>query len=878
MLIRNSKNWVEYEAKRAMAMKLLEVEAENEAYLDKKVSTYRDPNAPAPVPPRYRDASEIAKDELGNQLRMTEFFKGIGFSEINARALVNNIVASGNGNDKILKLLQSSGNLKRKLSGYDPKLINVQFVGNVIEKFLESYDKTLGGVAEDSLELLVQRLLAGDKYLPEPEQIHRLIGKFSELKRVRESERLPTAQIDNSIDSLNKYISLISIVEKSRFSEDKSVSDKMSEIESLLKSGRIPTKINIEFYIQTVSDLLIPSATGGRNIEDDNNTLQRLNSVLDIDAKTVKLVEELGRKLSIPGQNAEAILNNLAGENVRLAREQKVYEDKFQNESEEKYYLLVKDWASAHDRKDWAKKVGVMLRPISKKEGGSAQAQILNHLEKLNEEGKSWAEIYADLLKIDGPAQNQDTNTNKYLSKNAIVNGQNAEYHQVETEKAIQNEMLRNPKAVEKSSRDISQLITGITATDYDLFLKGEQGIAPGETYEAMISSLHPYGLSNNSNVSNNQSSLKFNFVPEDDERAERLMMDSSGIFSKPLFTEADKQRLIKEGFMLSDEELQRGQQSISKTGEIKRVKQPRVLMGSELKENRKQVIKDLIRNLTEDEKESLLEKLGMKPNTMIGNNALYNVINDLINSGEYSLGQYGIGGFGVRQPIKKGRGKSQIYGAPEDLLKYTPKSSPYDSDLSRRAEEIADETFEQNYKVKQKLGMGQLGFKHKKIKVGSGIAIQEEPKFVMFGKYLLNKPHLYNDSKFTLRFPSGGGIPTLKPISISDDFREFLIDLIENSKPDEKLYKSVPTNEKLYFQKAVKGAGLVHQFGIKPIADDSDKKDADRYKLLLGELQAGNNNKDLVKELRALIIKFINNGRMKVSEGQSLLYELSVI
>jgi hypothetical protein len=170
------------------------------------------------------------------------------------------------------------------------------------------------------------------------------------------------------------------------------------------------------------------------------------------------------------------------------------------------------------------------------------------------------------------------------------------------------------------------------------------------------------------------------------------------------------------------------------------------------------------------------------------------------------------------------------------------------------------------------------LGFVHKKIKIGRGLNPDDKPKFIQFGKYLLNQPHLYNDSKLTLRFPSGGAIPQFKPSIITEDFREFLIDLIENEKMSQPLYKSLNDKEKKFFEKICKGAGLVHKFNIKPsnLTDDIEQKELNRYKLLVGEVEAGNNNKDLIKELRALVIKFSKDGRMGKADSIYMLTELS--
>ena len=136
MLVRNSKNLAEQEAKRQMALKLLEIEASNEAYLDSKVSSYRNPNAPPAVPPQYKDASEIAKDVLGNQLRLVNLLTTWGFTNLKANAIVKNIKS----NDDVLKILQAQGNLKRRLESYNKELLSTEFVSNIIEKFLANYE------------------------------------------------------------------------------------------------------------------------------------------------------------------------------------------------------------------------------------------------------------------------------------------------------------------------------------------------------------------------------------------------------------------------------------------------------------------------------------------------------------------------------------------------------------------------------------------------------------------------------------------------------------------------------------------------------------------------------------------------------------------
>jgi len=165
-----------------------------------------------------------------------------------------------------------------------------------------------------------------------------------------------------------------------------------------------------------------------------------------------------------------------------------------------------------------------------------------------------------------------------------------------------------------------------------------------------------------------------------------------------------------------------------------------------------------------------------------------------------------------------------------------------------------------------------------KKRKIGGGIAVQSTPTYAEFGKYAIHLPQLHNKNTLNIKYKSLGAVPTLKPITISDDFKDFIIDTLERKSVNEKALKKLPTHEISYFERAVAGAGLLETFKMKRSNTDEEKKDLDRFTLLRGELIAGNNSDKLVKELRALIVKFLNTGRIHKAEGMNLLQELSVL
>jgi hypothetical protein len=162
--------------------------------------------------------------------------------------------------------------------------------------------------------------------------------------------------------------------------------------------------------------------------------------------------------------------------------------------------------------------------------------------------------------------------------------------------------------------------------------------------------------------------------------------------------------------------------------------------------------------------------------------------------------------------------------------------------------------------------------------KIGGGIAVQSTPTYAEFGKYAIHLPQLHNKNTLNIKYKSLGAIPTLKPITISDDFKDFITETLEKKSVNERALKKLPSHEISYFERAVAGAGLLETFKMKRTNTDEEKKDLDRFTLLRGELIAGNNSDKLIKELRSLIVKFLNTGRIHKAEGMNLLQELSVL
>ena len=203
-----------------------------------------------------------------------------------------------------------------------------------------------------------------------------------------------------------------------------------------------------------------------------------------------------------------------------------------------------------------------------------------------------------------------------------------------------------------------------------------------------------------------------------------------------------------------------------------------------------------------------------------------------------------------------------RVIPAPEKLTHGLGLKVIVDSDSSDEEEE------------KKKKGRG---FAPRRVKIGGGIVAQQEPTYREFGKYVLHMPQLHA-GRANFKYKSLGAIPTLKPVEIPDDYKEFLLDVIKSGRVDQKDLKRLGDKERKHFEKTVQGAGLAEYFDIRITRDKAEDDDLKRFEILKGEYLAGNNAPTLVKELRHHVIKFMDEGRVKRKEGMGMLMELSAV
>ena len=163
--------------------------------------------------------------------------------------------------------------------------------------------------------------------------------------------------------------------------------------------------------------------------------------------------------------------------------------------------------------------------------------------------------------------------------------------------------------------------------------------------------------------------------------------------------------------------------------------------------------------------------------------------------------------------------------------------------------------------------------------KIGKGIAenYEETDRFREFGKYMLHMPSL-RKCYIYICYNSGMKINHIPRRLVSTDFVKMIEDCMEEGTLDKTLFNKLNEEEQDFFRVVAKKCEFDKSVGLGIHRTEGEKKLMDRFELLKGEIVAGNNAPEVMKELKSFVLKFMNDGTLNRQQGNQLLYEIAVL
>jgi len=153
---------------------------------------------------------------------------------------------------------------------------------------------------------------------------------------------------------------------------------------------------------------------------------------------------------------------------------------------------------------------------------------------------------------------------------------------------------------------------------------------------------------------------------------------------------------------------------------------------------------------------------------------------------------------------------------------------------------------------------------------------VREKPKvYVPFGKYYINKEKL--EDNILMVKSLGGFIVAWKTRRISPLLTKLIKLLLADETPDYNIVSKLSTEDKKDLYDLCK-VTKYDKIKIDTPMKDLDEQEENRFEVLKGSILAGNDNPKVIREFKALLIKFLHEKRIPRVEANEILKELVIL
>lgn len=154
-----------------------------------------------------------------------------------------------------------------------------------------------------------------------------------------------------------------------------------------------------------------------------------------------------------------------------------------------------------------------------------------------------------------------------------------------------------------------------------------------------------------------------------------------------------------------------------------------------------------------------------------------------------------------------------------------------------------------------------------KKPTVQKGKSLKDVPSHCEFGKLIILLKKLYETNMLSVKDKNNINVQGIPNQKVSNNFVNILMKICTNKKINKKDINNLNQKETILYNVLLSKAGLSKDY-------DSDiqntvKTIKNRLQLIEGQIQAGNNNNDLKKELYSIIFQLANIGAISISSAR---------
>jgi hypothetical protein len=182
----------------------------------------------------------------------------------------------------------------------------------------------------------------------------------------------------------------------------------------------------------------------------------------------------------------------------------------------------------------------------------------------------------------------------------------------------------------------------------------------------------------------------------------------------------------------------------------------------------------------------------------------------------------------------------------------------------------------------REKKGKGIKGRGLGRNRVEGRIEREPEPRsaysFAPFGRYIINTNKL-SKCILTINTKTGKSLPRLKSRTITKALSQIFKEIAKSKEITNDMTDSLTDEEIDILYNTLNECHLLSKYNTPTSQNLSNtEKELNRFMILKGQISAGQNNEAVVREFKALLLKYMKKGQIPRGEGYDILEELLIL
>jgi hypothetical protein len=147
--------------------------------------------------------------------------------------------------------------------------------------------------------------------------------------------------------------------------------------------------------------------------------------------------------------------------------------------------------------------------------------------------------------------------------------------------------------------------------------------------------------------------------------------------------------------------------------------------------------------------------------------------------------------------------------------------------------------------------------------------------RFMPMGKLIINRNKLA-EGIISVKTSGGGFVKEFKSKKVSHNLANVIRKITGGSVLGYSDFDKMSQPEKDYLHSLSKRASILDKIDIPAPRIDNDERDIRQFEIMKGEMMAGNNNEQMIRKFKQMIVKLLDKGILPKGEGRDILVELT--